>query len=467
MLIHPLSVVTKFIDELNTSLKSLKPSARLSVIQKAWLGVILIGIVVTGMLNWAAFERRSLGIHSQSRLRWMFCWAKIKWESLLFASVLHILQTYEMTHGTLVVDDTDKKRSKKTTRIPNAHKVKDKKTGGYFNGQELIFLVLVTEKVTFPVSFCFYTPDPAILKWKQQNKKLKQQGVAKKDCPKRPTPNSTYPTKVALTVKMIKDFVVTFPKLKVDAVLADALYGEASFMDQVRQLTGNAQVISQLKINQLVKNHNGKWVSLKEYFARQAGVETNLIIRGDKKVEVTILSARLTVKAHGKRRFVIALKYQGETEYRFLVASDLSWRHQDIARHYTYRWLVEVFIQDWKSFEGWNQLAKQQGEKGSMRGVILSLLCDHLLLVHPKQTARLKNKQPGMPVGCLIEHLNAEALVETIKEIVDSETPLEKFKLFVEALYEILPERQSKKHMAGLDFGRIEPTPSLAYQNTI
>lgn len=100
MLIHPLSVVTKFIDELNTSLKSLKPSARLSVIQKAWLGVILIGIVVTGMLNWAAFERRSLGIHSQSRLRWIFCWAKIKWESLLFASVLHILQTYEMTHGT-------------------------------------------------------------------------------------------------------------------------------------------------------------------------------------------------------------------------------------------------------------------------------------------------------------------------------------------------------------------------------
>jgi hypothetical protein len=44
-----------------------------------------------------------------------------------------------------------------------------------------------------------------------------------------------------------------------------------------------------------------------------------------------------------------------------------------------------VFIQEWKGFEGWNRLAKQQGDKGSMRGVILSLLCDHLLLVHPKQ----------------------------------------------------------------------------------
>jgi len=98
------------------------------------------------------------------------------------------------------------------------------------------------------------------------------------------------------------------------------------------------------------------------------------------------------------------------------------------------RWLVEVFIQDWKGFEGWNQLAKQQGEKGSTRGVILSLLCDHLLLHHPKQTALLKNQQPGMPVGCLIEHLNAEALVETLRKIVTDEKPLEKFKLFAENL---------------------------------
>jgi hypothetical protein len=85
MLIHPLSVVTKFIDELNVSLQSLKPSAQLTTIQKAWLFVNLVGIVVTGMLNWAAFERLRYGVHSQSRLRWMFCWAKIKWESRMEA----------------------------------------------------------------------------------------------------------------------------------------------------------------------------------------------------------------------------------------------------------------------------------------------------------------------------------------------------------------------------------------------
>jgi hypothetical protein len=365
-----------------------------------------------------------------------------------------------------VADDTEKRRCKNTCRIPFVPKVKDKKTGGYFNGQELIFLVLVTETVTFPVGFCFYTPEPKLRAWKQQNQKMKQQGIPKKERPKRPEPNPNYPTKPELTVQMIKNFVHTFPNIKVDAVLAEALYGHANFRDQVQKLTGNTQAISQLRGNQLIKNRNGKFVAVQDYFARYSGVETSLIIRGDKEIPVVILGARLTVKTHGKRRFVIALKYEGESEYRFLVASDLSWRHLDIAKHYTLRWLVEVFIEDWKGFEGWNMLAKQQGEEGSMRGVILSLLCDHMLLVHPKQSALLKkNTQPGMPVGCLIEHLKTEALVEAIKEIVTDEKPLEVFKMFAEALYEALPTRQSKKHMAGRGLGRIEPTPSLAFQN--
>ena len=59
MLIRPLSMVTRFIDELNDSLQVLKPQAKLSFIQKAWLRTVLMGIVVTGMLNWAAFERRN------------------------------------------------------------------------------------------------------------------------------------------------------------------------------------------------------------------------------------------------------------------------------------------------------------------------------------------------------------------------------------------------------------------------
>jgi hypothetical protein len=48
------------------------------------------------------------------------------------------------------------------------------------------------------------------------------------------------------------------------------------------------------------------------------------VIRGGKEQRATLLAARLTVKAHGKRRFVVALKYEGEEKYRYIVASTLS-----------------------------------------------------------------------------------------------------------------------------------------------
>ena len=105
-----------------------------------------------------------------------------------------------------------------------------------------------------------------------------------------------------------------------------------------------------------------------------------------------MLAARIIVKSHAKKRFVVALKYEGETEYRFIVATDLSWQHMDIARTYTLRWLVEVFIQDWKAHGGWNKLSKQQGVDSAMRGITLSLLCEHALLLHPQQSARFKKQ---------------------------------------------------------------------------
>ncbi|MES9985740.1 MAG: transposase, partial [Candidatus Thiodiazotropha sp. 6PLUC6] len=271
-----------------------------------------------------------------------------------------------------------------------------------------------------------------------------------------------FPTMQTLTLDMISSFTSAFPEVRIKGVLADALYGTGEFMDQASALTGGAQVVSQLRSTQIVSNRNSS-ANLKRYFARQPGVDTRLMIRGGQEKTVTMLAARLHVKAHGKRRFVIALKYEGEEDYRYLVASDLSWRHTDIARLYSLRWLVEVFIQDWKKCGGWNRLSKQQGVKGSERGLIISLLCDHLLLQHPEQIALLKNKQPGMPAGCLIERLRVEALTETIKDVVTAENPESALKHLCASLQDALPARTSSKHMAGRDLGRQEPTPSLEY----
>ena len=178
----------------------------------------------------------------------------------------------------------------------------------------------------------------------------------------------------------------------------------------------------------------------------------------------TVGSARLVVSAHQKKRFVIALKYDGEDAYRYLVATDMSWRTEDIVQAHTVRWLIEVFFQDWKMYEGWGQLAKQPDEDGSRRGVILSLLCDHCLLRHPEQLARIERKQPALTVGSLCETIKLESLLDCLWHIASSDDPVTHFQHLATHAKAVFTPRESSKHMVGRDLGRLEPTPSLVYR---
>jgi len=462
VLIRPLKFVINYISALSTSLDAIG-SRKLSQGQQTWFVTILMGLITSGCFNWASFERKSLGSFKESRLRWVFHHAKIAWGSLLQASTRVVLSHYNLKNGVLVLDDSDKARSRNTSKIAGVHKVKDKKTGGWFNGQEFIFLILVTDTLTLPVGFRFYNPDPSIKAWRKTRKGQIKAGIPVKERAKKPKLNPAYPSKQTIALQLLEEFSKNHPNITVQSVLADALYGNAKFMDQAANVTSCSQVISQLRKNQLVLSR-GKKISLTRYFERNEGVKSTLKVGGSQDKNVTMQAARIVVKAHGKKRFVIALKYEGEKDYRFIVATDLSWRHQDVVRTYTLRWLIEVFIQDWKAHGGWNALSKQQGEKGAMQGITLSLLCDHLLLLHPEQSARLKNKQPAMPVGCLVEHVNAQALIDGVSSIVHAKEPKKEFDKFKNVMQESLPDRNSTKHMAGLDLGRMEQTPSLKYQ---
>jgi hypothetical protein len=174
----------------------------------------------------------------------------------------------------------------------------------------------------------------------------------------------------------------------------------------------------------------------------------------------------LHVRAHGKKRFVIALKYEGEDEYRYIIASDLSWRTIDIVETYTFRWLVEVFFQDWKGNEGWGKLTKQIGEEGSSRSLILSLLVDHSLFFHPVQLARIENKLPAYTVGSLTAKIKVEGILASFEQIILSEAPVERFKKFAKSLEDNVVElNPSTKHMANREFGKFEPSPSLKYRS--
>jgi len=69
------------------------------------------------------------------------------------ASVRVILYHHGIPSGSLVIYESDKKRSKGATTLAHLYTLRDKESGGSVWGQSLVFLVLVTPKITLPVGF--------------------------------------------------------------------------------------------------------------------------------------------------------------------------------------------------------------------------------------------------------------------------------------------------------------------------
>lgn len=394
----------------------------------------------------------------------MFRHASIAWNTLFIASVKLLLKQCGITKGILVLDESDRARSKRTKRLYKTYKQKDKATGGYVNGQTIVLLLLVSDSVTIPVGFAFYMPDPILSAWRKEDNRLITKGVSKRNRPREPQRNPNYPTKVELGLNLLDQFKENHPEITVKGILADALYGESQFLDQADHIWGQVQVISQLHKNQNIW-YKGRKRTLENYFnSINRGVIQTVSVRGQPETKAWVSSARLKVDAHGKKRLVIALKYENEDHYRYLVAAQLSWRTQDIIQAYTLRWLIEVVFEDWKLYEGWGREAKQLDEEGSSRGLILSLLLDHCLLLHPKQLARLTSKLPAYTVGSLQRLAQMEILLEFIESLLQSHQVGENLKELGDKIQELFQLRPSQKHLRGINLGRLEPTPSLTYR---
>jgi hypothetical protein len=418
---------------------------------------------VTNSICWARFERASLGTYTLAALSWMLRHSKIPWDDLLVASVRVSLHPHSITSGRLLIDDTDNPRSKSAQTLAHLYKLRDKESGGYLWGQSLVFLVLVTPKISLPVGFTFYQPAPELSAWYKQEKALKKQGVPKPQRPPKPPPHPLYPTKPHLALRLLEQCTMDYPGLRVHCIVADALYGTAPFGDGASALFGGVQVISQARSNQNVRLHQRPQPRA-AYFATPPGIPQTIRIRGGDERVALVRSARLYVGAHKTKRFIVAIKYEEEETYRSLMASDLTWRTLAIVQGHSLRWLVEVFVQDWKGPEGWAQLTKQPGEEGARRSVILSLLVEHALFIHPDQAAQLKNNLPAYTVGSLRANVQVECLVDVIEALMSSDDPQSRLQHFTKALHEVFAFGRSKKHMIQRQLGRLEPTPSLKYR---
>jgi hypothetical protein len=133
----------------------------------------------------------------------------------------------------------------------------------------------------------------------------------------------------------------------------------------------------------------------------------------------------------------------------------MTWQDLDVIQAYTLRWLIEVFFEDRKAYEGWANLAKQQGVEGSSRCVILSLLLDHSLFFHEAQQPCIENKLPLNTIGSLIEDSRLQIIKNKISAILENDNPQDEFKKFQESMRHILPKSKSEKHMSHRGFRNV------------
>ncbi len=450
MITDALDFIKSYIDLLNESLKGVGGS--LTKLQKAWLAFCLTAMIFTNRINWKAWERWSGGRYSDSALSKMLRKALIPWDLLLLASTKLIISRYGVKEGVLVIDDSDHQRSKNTTHIAHVHRIKDKKYDGFFNGQNLIFLLLVTDKITLPIGFTFYEPDPELHEWKNLDQELKKRKVDKKERPKQPVKNKKYPSKLEIALDLLTGFFQNHPSLQIKCILADAFYGSADFVKTASEMDGGVQVISQIRSNQLIRNKRGLLVEVGQHFATENRTHRKISIRGEKEEIIVLCAQKLWVAAHKEKRMVIAIRYENQNDFRYIIASDMTWQYIDVIQAYTLRWLIEVFFQDWKTYEAWSNLAKQQGVEGSSRCVILSLLLDHSFFLHEAQRPCIENKLPLHTIGSLTQKCRLQILFNAISSIFKSPKPEEAFEDLKKSLEMTISLEKSEKHMSHRDF---------------
>ncbi len=458
-----LSESKNYVKALNQEILKKHPDKGLPRIAQKYLSFCLTGIVVTGTICWTRMERASAGSFSKKALSWFLHHSvSIVWKILLVHSLKYLFRVYDVKCGVLIIDDFDRHRSKNTSMIHGVHKVKNKKGGGFVSSQNVVQAVLVAGSLTLPVGFGVYQPDPDVKAWRKNDIALRKKKVPKSQRPREPPKNPAFPSKKEIAVRLVRQFRHHFGDIELKAFAADNAYLSRQLRDDFRRVYPKCQFISQLRFNQAVTTPSRKKHRLDGYFKGISNIKKPMELRCGTVKVITYKSSRLWINAHKRWYHVVAMKYEGEDDFRYLCATDVTWRAEDIIRAYAYRWIVEVVIEDTKLYAGYGQVAMQQGEEGTCRAIILSQLLDHFLISHPLQLGLHRAGKPLWTVGSMKRKLQLEALKLSIEKVLDSPDPREALRKWMQNVEDLIDLRPSKKHMMGQNFDFMSPSPSLS-----
>lgn len=413
------------------------------------IGLLLTGILVIGTFCLSALQRASCGALSVKAVSELIHRSKL--ESVLYrlslASLGLLISLCRISSARICIDECQVRRAKSCKKIFGAFWSRDRKTGGRIRGQEWVVLYMVTDRFSLPVLGLLYQPDPNLSRWAKEDKRLRKAGVPARSRPKKPARNKGYPSKIEIACSLVRRLKYYFPKLEITAILADCLYGTHQFLTAMKRIHPKTPVISQLKQNQLSRAGGRPFKSLGESLGCLRHQERKLPIRGVEKT-VFIRSARLYVKALKQKVHVVSLRYEGETESRFLFCQELSLTQNQIVTKYSERWLIEVFFHDWKCSEGFST-DMLQAKKGAYGCIHLSLLIDHYLLYAQLKRGGAEQTPLLQTVGSERRAFQLDVLHASLSGALLSDSPQESLDELIATMRAQLVPRISKRHLPG------------------
>jgi hypothetical protein len=233
--LYGLSCVSNYVEALMLIMKEKKQILILTNTQKIWLKFCISMIILTNSINWDKFERFNLKTYKAKAFGFIFHHAKINWNMLFICGVCLLLKTYGINIGHSIVDDTVRLRAKIIRKIAFVFKSFNKKTGGYFNCQNLVFLLLVTDKITILVGFKFYTPCPKLAEWAKKDKEARKLRKTDKRVarPAKPERSLNHPKRTEISKELIQNFTNNFKEVSILSCSFDAAYGFDSHIHAV------------------------------------------------------------------------------------------------------------------------------------------------------------------------------------------------------------------------------------------
>ena len=364
-----------------------------------------------------------------STLSYLFSNAKICTDELQMLYLLQTLNTYKISHGYFIIDDTMKHHTKFCKWIHGVFILFDHALGTNLKATCIVFLYYSDGAlIKFPIAFRVYHKGTGTLMPWQRGKRC--------DCI----------TKYDLAVEMMEWAILKgFPKC---IVLADSWFGISPFIRELNRLNLDyvLEIKANLKIRESCKEpkltpkgrlakHQYDLVGLAKYFEKittfvrcgfPADPETG---QKEKALYITKASTVRLNAIPGKHRIVESHDPATQT-IKYLLTNCLTWEATKIISVYSHRWVIEEFFKNAKQLSDMEG-ATLRSEQGATLALYLVSWIDFLLhLENYKQCTVGKLPKEPLTIPSIVrraQNENLEAFVLRVQSDEDFVNKLVEF----------------------------------------